>query len=314
MKQFNLLYEQILENMSRRGFLKMLGKGAQVAAANNLIPGGVVGTALKGAMNVAAGVPPLDINKLTRNLLNIMWPTDTNPKIGDLQTTYAGILSFLTQKNLGNNILRNGNTLKDEINTVLGKLDPKTIQSWVDNPEGHGQDIFSEDDYYNYFVEGNEDGEAYEGIIKTLFNHNLMSPANTKYLADAAGDHWFDYVDSPEAKIAQEKHYKKMKDETEKAMHQHHQKQTAKDIDYSRMDRAGSSEDQGYAKYYENYLKENYADGKNPGRKGLAKRSGVNTKASVSSLRKTAKNSTGEKARMAHWMANMKAGKKKAKK
>ena len=60
-------------------------------------------------------------------------------------------------------------------------------------------------------------------------------------------------------------------------------------------------------------VKENYADGKNPGRKGLAKRSGVNTKASVSSLRKTAKHSTGEKARMAHWMANMKAGKAKKK-
>ena len=54
---------------------------------------------------------------------------------------------------------------------------------------------------------------------------------------------------------------------------------------------------------------ENFADGKNPGRKGLAKRSGVNTKASVSSLRKTAKNSSGEKQRMAHWLANMKAGK-----
>lgn len=59
-------------------------------------------------------------------------------------------------------------------------------------------------------------------------------------------------------------------------------------------------------------MKENFADGKNPGRKGLAKRSGVNTKASVSSLRKTAKNSTGEKARMAHWLANMKAGRAKA--
>ena len=56
---------------------------------------------------------------------------------------------------------------------------------------------------------------------------------------------------------------------------------------------------------------ENFADGKKPGRKGLAKRSGVNTKASVSDLRKTAKNSTGEKARMAHWLANMKAGKAK---
>lgn len=62
---------------------------------------------------------------------------------------------------------------------------------------------------------------------------------------------------------------------------------------------------------YKPIYAENFADGKKPGRKGLAKRSGVNTKASVSSLRKTAKNSTGEKQRMAHWMANMKAGKKK---
>jgi hypothetical protein len=59
---------------------------------------------------------------------------------------------------------------------------------------------------------------------------------------------------------------------------------------------------------------ENFADGKNPGRKGLAKRSGVNTKASVSTLRNVAKHSTGEKQRMAHWLANMKAGRAKAKK
>ncbi len=61
------------------------------------------------------------------------------------------------------------------------------------------------------------------------------------------------------------------------------------------------------------YNVENFADGKNPGRKGLAKRSGVNCKASVSSLRKTAKNSSGEKARMAHWCANMKSGRAKKK-
>lgn len=56
---------------------------------------------------------------------------------------------------------------------------------------------------------------------------------------------------------------------------------------------------------------ENFADGKKPGRKGLAKRMGVNCKQSVSKLRKIAKNSSGERARMAHWCANMKAGKKK---
>lgn len=59
---------------------------------------------------------------------------------------------------------------------------------------------------------------------------------------------------------------------------------------------------------------ENFADGKNPGRKGLSKRMGVNTKASVSDLRRTAKNSSGEKQRMAHWLANMKAGRAKARK
>ena len=60
-----------------------------------------------------------------------------------------------------------------------------------------------------------------------------------------------------------------------------------------------------------NKLTENFSDGKKPGRKGLAKRSGVNCKASVTSLRKTAKNSSGEKARMAHWCANMKSGRNK---
>lgn len=61
-------------------------------------------------------------------------------------------------------------------------------------------------------------------------------------------------------------------------------------------------------------LNENFKDGKKPGRKGLAKRSGVPTKASVSKLRSIAKHSSGEKARMAHWLANMKAGKAKHKK
>jgi hypothetical protein len=56
---------------------------------------------------------------------------------------------------------------------------------------------------------------------------------------------------------------------------------------------------------------ENFADGKHPERKGLAKRSGVNTKASVSTLRNVAKHSSGEKQRMAHWLANMKSGKAK---
>ena len=55
---------------------------------------------------------------------------------------------------------------------------------------------------------------------------------------------------------------------------------------------------------------ENFADGKKPGRKGLAKRVGINCKQPVSKLRKIAKSSSGERQRMAHWCANMKAGRK----
>ena len=60
----------------------------------------------------------------------------------------------------------------------------------------------------------------------------------------------------------------------------------------------------------ESMKNENFADGKNPQDKGDAKRHGVNTKASVSSLRKTAKQG-GRKGQLAHWMANMKAGRAK---
>jgi hypothetical protein len=58
-------------------------------------------------------------------------------------------------------------------------------------------------------------------------------------------------------------------------------------------------------------LKENFADGKKPGRKGLAKRRGVDCKQSATKLRSIAAHSSGEKQRMAHWCANMKSGKKK---
>ena len=58
---------------------------------------------------------------------------------------------------------------------------------------------------------------------------------------------------------------------------------------------------------------ENFADGKKKGksRPGRVKRSGASCKGSVTSLRKKAKNASGEKAKMYHWCANMKSGRKK---
>jgi len=58
---------------------------------------------------------------------------------------------------------------------------------------------------------------------------------------------------------------------------------------------------------------ENFADGKKKGksRPGRVKRAGASCKGSVTALRKRAKNSSGEKAKMYHWCANMKSGRKK---
>ena len=58
---------------------------------------------------------------------------------------------------------------------------------------------------------------------------------------------------------------------------------------------------------------ENFADGKKKGksRPGRVKRSGASCNGSVTALRKRAKNASGEKAKMYHWCANMKSGRKK---
>jgi len=60
-------------------------------------------------------------------------------------------------------------------------------------------------------------------------------------------------------------------------------------------------------------IKENFADGKVKGksRPGRVKKSGASCNGSVTALRKRAKNASGEKAKMYHWCANMKSGRKK---
>ena len=60
-------------------------------------------------------------------------------------------------------------------------------------------------------------------------------------------------------------------------------------------------------------LQENYADGKVKGksRPGRVKRAGASCNGSVTDLRRKAKNASGEKAKMYHWCANMKSGRKK---
>ena len=55
--------------------------------------------------------------------------------------------------------------------------------------------------------------------------------------------------------------------------------------------------------------KENFADGKNPGRKGLSQRVGIPKNATIAQLEKAAK-ADGEQGRLARWQLNMRRGKK----
>jgi methylphosphotriester-DNA--protein-cysteine methyltransferase len=63
----------------------------------------------------------------------------------------------------------------------------------------------------------------------------------------------------------------------------------------------------------EKQVNENFADGKIKGksRPGRVKRAGASCSGSVTSLRQKAKNSSGERAKMYHWCANMKSGRQK---
>jgi len=79
----------------------------------------------------------------------------------------------------------------------------------------------------------------------------------------------------------------------------------------ARLDQIKNDYRAAVAQVSEQTVAENFHDGRNPQDKGDSKRYGVPTKASVSTLRKVAKQG-GRKGQLAHWMANMKAGRAKA--
>jgi hypothetical protein len=67
------------------------------------------------------------------------------------------------------------------------------------------------------------------------------------------------------------------------------------------------------SKFDEKGMAENFADGKVKGksRPGRVKRAGASCNGSVTDLRARAKRASGERAKMYHWCANMKSGRKK---
>ena len=76
---------------------------------------------------------------------------------------------------------------------------------------------------------------------------------------------------------------------------------------------AGSDHLKAVQQFLDQPVTENFADGKikDKSRPGRVKRAGASCAGSVTELRKRAKNASGERAKMYHWCANMKSGRKK---
>ena len=351
MKKFNLKYSEIIEAMDRRSFLKFLGKAPAAAAAQTSL-GNIkqAPSLLNSAIKIVNMFKPIGLGlsgELPTNDVNF-----TASSFGDMSLATGDLKSQLL-KIAFKSIKQKYPLPHDIINNTIKGLDDTTndfanMQSFIDD----GTDVFtpqnlhtsaydenfagaqiainkalllikllgSSNPNFEQFLKANTDidlnNPEYVEEVKNIIRNDVESE-NAIYKREHQLQQQLNQYDAKEHRknLLKQKRKQGRKKEKERTVKKElKQNWKEKQTNYPRFDRAGGSEDQGYAQTFESFFKENYADGKKPGRKGLAKRSGVNTKASVSSLRKTAKNSTGEKARMAHWMANMKAGKKKAKK
>ena len=246
MNKFDLLYEQILEEMNRRDFLKTLGKGAKVVAGNKLMPGGIVGTALKGAINVAAGAPPIDINKAIFRAAEFSYNLGDNMQIEKivpmLRNSFVTVFNGLKQLNL------TSKDLQDDYAKIIDELDLDKIKQYI--KDGEYRDL---DDWFVSFTENGADQDYVHSFLDIAFKNNLLSLSNIKKLENDCGIYKIDYATPEEQARQAEEDIKKEEEwqkEYDKYRHQLVQQYIAKDIDYTRMDKAGSSEDEGYAKYY----------------------------------------------------------------
>lgn len=299
MKKYDILVDELLNEMDRRQFIKMMGKGA---AATGLAPKGVAGKILGAAAGGAAKPNPVALSAAIQAAAEnwIKWTTyGGDPKVA-MTNVHASALSLLNLFKQYKSVAPKANTYMIERQAMLTvkMTDPKMIEDRIKKGDF--------DNYAQVEQEWQESAEAAyfdDELFLSMHENGMLTPAFRQKMIKQYHIDPGDYVDEIREKEWAQRKLDKQDIAPKKEPN----------IEYSRMDTAGGSEDVGYAKHFESFFIENYADGKKPGRKGLAKRKGVNCKQSVSKLRKVAKNSSGERQRMAHWCANMKSGKKKKK-
>ena len=225
--KFDQLYQQLMEAMSRRNFLGLMGKGA---AAAGLAPKGMIGKTL---INTAMG-KPIDIDKAIFDYIKLTYANDeasTTGTIKALTKSFSSILSALQQKNLADD------KVTKEIKTVLHHLSPEKLKEY----EKNGGNI---EDFFTDFVENAWDQDATDEIMRVAYDNNLLSPTTVKFLEEYG-------MGAAECKTLTPEEKRKQQEELNR-LDKEEQDRVFKDgINYSRADKAGGSEDEGYAKYYE---------------------------------------------------------------
>lgn len=239
MNKFNKLYTELLEAMGRRQFIKTLGKASSIAG----ISPGSLG---KIAMNLATGAGPIDINKIIIDYVKFNFDAlegvnlGANESLNFMRNSLTLMYSFITKNNLPFFTAAK----KRDVLSALKEFDPNEIKKWM---ELDGMTI---EEYYESLMEGGADMGAFDEMLGVLFQNNLVSKEAQKVLYNCTGTSWYDYVNTPEAiKMREEKALA-----SQRNFHQYLQRQNAKDINYSRMDKAGGSEDADYAQTFEKFF------------------------------------------------------------
>jgi hypothetical protein len=261
MIKFDKFY--LSEAMSRRDFLRFGGR----AVAASMAPKSVVSNVVK---NVLTGTPaqvftPMAASKAARNLIKAGYaigntsltqlrPENTIKYASFLKTNLAFLANALQSKNLG----------------LFGweKDDTKAGQNFTKNALSELNQIISGQKTFNSFDDSSSLEYIAQGDIIDVMGPMYRAGLVTKDLEQDMVKQWgvdliagekfrgltgknffgSDEVDR-EFQEFKKKYFKK---EMEKGEY----RKTAYSVGYSRMDKAGGSEDEGYAKYYESFLSE----------------------------------------------------------
>ncbi len=248
-------FDHLVEAMNRREFLRTIGKGASIAG---LSPDSVG----KIAMNLAAQPPESNILTKAISKFLIKMPGvftdelyyDAFENIEDVQLTLESYKE--EYGNILNAFKKSGTTMPPGLITPLNYILEKfaeingCVDMHIEEPEEYPEELTLQGCEELFFRLSSEEGPQNifnNNLISYGFKSNHITPAAQKHLEDNYEIYKCDFVNDPASKARKEAVEARREDWMEK----HSNRVYADTIDYSRMDRAGSSEDEGYAKYYE---------------------------------------------------------------